>query len=59
MSNMRDEAVDKIMRKFFNYVIVTATWYVNYAERQGAPVDMITELRVKIKELKDMGEHLE
>jgi hypothetical protein len=57
MSDMRREAVDAIMRKFFNYVIVTSTWFLNYAERDGAPADQIAEMRAKVKELKDMMDH--
>jgi NAD-specific glutamate dehydrogenase len=57
MSDMRREAVDKIMRKFFNYVIVTMTWFLNYAEHDGAPAEDIAEMRAKVKELKDLMEH--
>ncbi len=53
MSDMQDKAVIKIMEKFFNYIIVTSTWFLNYAERKGAPAEAIAELRAKLKELKD------
>jgi len=56
VSDMRDEAVEKIMEKFFNYVLVTCTWFVNYAERRGAPAEKIEEMRTELKKLKDMIE---
>ena len=56
MSDMREEAVEKIMEKFFNYVLVTGTWFVNYAERKGAPAEKIEEMRIELKKLKDMIE---
>lgn len=57
MSDFRDKAVDKIMRRFFNSVIVTTTWFLNYIERnKDVSPEELLEIRAKLKELKDLME---